>query len=87
MAPDVGGNEPPVAVVSNFTPGAAPAYVLPPARRRWREVINTDASDYGGSGAGNSAPSPPSILTVRGKPASAKITLPPLATLMFVLDG
>ena len=49
-----GGNEPPVAIVSNFTPVPRDGYVLPlPRAGRWREVINTDAADYGGSGRGN----------------------------------
>jgi len=83
-----GGNEPPVAVISNFTPVLREGYVLPlPRAGRWREVINTDAHDYGGSGKGNlgaiNAKNNPS----HGKPASAEITLPPLATLMFVLEG
>ena len=83
-----GGNEPPVAVVSNFTPVTREKYVLPlPRAGRWREVINTDANEYGGSGKGNLGAIVATNSPSHGKPASAEITLPPLATLMFVLDG
>ena len=77
-----------VAVVSNFTPVPRHGYVLPlPAAGRWREILNTDAGEYGGSGLGNlggvtALPEPS-----HGKPAHAKVTLPPLATLYFMLDG
>ena len=47
-----GGN--PVAVISNFTPVPRDNYRVPlPTAGRWREIINTDAADYGGSGKGN----------------------------------
>ncbi len=45
----------PVAVISQFHAGAratTTACRCPPAGT-WREIINTDASDYGGSGMGN----------------------------------
>ena len=83
-----GGNEPPVAVISNFTPVVRERYVLPlPRAGRWREVINTDAAAYGGSGKGNLGAITAHNNPSHGKPASAEITLPPLATLMFVLEG
>ncbi|TIM43516.1 MAG: 1,4-alpha-glucan branching protein GlgB, partial [Mesorhizobium sp.] len=47
-----GGN--PVAVISNFTPVPRDNYRVPlPTAGKWREIINTDAADYGGSGKGN----------------------------------
>ncbi|WP_029150195.1 1,4-alpha-glucan branching protein GlgB [Microbacterium indicum] len=49
----------------------------------WREVVNTDAGDYGGSGVGNQG----SVEAVAGEwygfPAYADVTLPPLATVWF----
>ncbi|PRY02104.1 1,4-alpha-glucan branching enzyme [Allonocardiopsis opalescens] len=53
-----------------------------PATGRWREVINTDAAVYGGSGVGN----PDGIVTAEpspwhGQPASARVTLPPYGVL------
>jgi 1,4-alpha-glucan branching enzyme len=57
-----------------------------PKSGRWREVLNSDAEIYWGTGKGNNgfieAENGPS----HGKPASAKITLPPLATLYFVSE-
>ena len=44
----------PVAVISNFTPVPRQGYRVPlPAAGTWREIMNTDAADYGGSGKGN----------------------------------
>ncbi len=70
---------PPVAVVSNFTPVPREGYRVPlPHAGRWREILNTDAGPYGGSGMGNQG-------TVEahdeGGGAGARMTLPPLATI------
>jgi 1,4-alpha-glucan branching enzyme len=74
----------PIAVVSNFTPVPRQGYRLPlPAAGMWREIINTDAKDYGGSGMGNAG-----AVEARkgeGEAAFAEITLPPLATVMLEL--
>lgn len=67
----------PVAVVSNMTPAGHGHYRLPlPHDGVWREVLNSDAQIYGGSGQGNLG-----CITV--KDGAAQIILPPLATLMF----
>lgn len=78
--------ETPVAVISNFTPIPREHYRLPlPHAGIWRELINTDATDYGGSGMGNGG-----SITARseGDAAVAFMLLPPLATVMleFVQD-
>ncbi|TIL55832.1 MAG: 1,4-alpha-glucan branching protein GlgB [Mesorhizobium sp.] len=74
-----GGN--PVAVISNFTPVPRDNYRVPlPMAGRWREIINTDASDYGGSGKGNDG------AVEAQKEAggiSATMLLPPLSTIML----
>ena len=57
-----------------------------PKTGRWREVINTDAEDYGGSGAGNYGSVEASAEPWHGRPASAVLTIPPLATLWLVHD-
>jgi 1,4-alpha-glucan branching enzyme len=83
-----GGASTPVAVVSNFTPVVREGYVVPlPHPGRWREVINTDAGQYGGSGRGNLGEVVAAANGSHGKPASASITLPPLATLIFIHEG
>ena len=44
----------PVAVIVNFTPVVRRDYRIGlPKAGRWREAINTDAAEYGGSGVGN----------------------------------
>nr|AIA88120.1 CAZy families CBM48/GH13 protein [uncultured Agrobacterium sp.] len=59
-------------------------YGLPlPKAGKWREIINTDAIDYGGSGVGNNGVV---IATPDGDGrAHASLRLPPLATLMLEL--
>jgi 1,4-alpha-glucan branching enzyme len=57
-----------------------------PRAGRWREVINTDAFAYGGSGVGNqgfieAVPEPS-----HGQPASAVFAVPPLGALWLVPD-
>jgi len=74
----------PIAVVSNFTPVPRQGYRLPlPVAGQWHEIINTDATDYGGSGMGNGG-----VVEARtgdGGAIFAEITLPPLATVMLEL--
>ncbi|MBN9035758.1 MAG: 1,4-alpha-glucan branching protein GlgB [Rhizobiales bacterium] len=77
FAPDAA----PVVVVSNFTPVPRQDYAVPmPAAGVWREAVNTDAGAYGGSGKGNGGQ-----VTVAGKRPVARMTLPPLATLILEL--
>lgn len=46
----------------------------------WHEVLNTDASGYGGSGVTGPDPVKPEPQGRHGHPASVRLTLPPLAT-------
>jgi 1,4-alpha-glucan branching enzyme len=79
-----GDGAPPVAVVTNFTPVPRDSYRLPlPKAGRWRELLNTDASSYGGSGRGNLGAITARAEPSHGQPASAEISLPPMATVMF----
>ena len=69
--------ERPVAVICNFTPTVRDGYFVPlPETGSWREIINTDARHYGGSGQGNSG-------RVNAVDGGAKMKLPPLATLIL----
>ncbi|WP_044559670.1 1,4-alpha-glucan branching protein GlgB [Azospirillum sp. B4] len=78
----------PVAVLCNFTPVPRSGYrVGLPAAGRWLEILNTDAAGYGGSGMGNLGAVLATDQPAHGLPASAAVTLPPLATLWLALDG
>ena len=71
----------PIAIVSNMTPALHDHYRLPlPHDGKWREVLNSDAEIYGGSGKGN-------LGAIEAQYGAAKIVLPPLATLMFEFGG
>jgi 1,4-alpha-glucan branching enzyme len=72
----------PVAIVSNLTPVIRRDYRIGlPTIGRWIEAINTDASEYWGSGVGNLGGVTAGRQSLHGLPASASLTLPPLATL------
>jgi len=82
-----GSGGPIVVCVSNFTPVQREGYVVPfPKAGRWREILNTDAQQYWGSGAGNMGGVAASNGPMNGKPASASLTLPPLATAYFMSE-
>ena len=82
-----GEGEAPVLVISNFTPTPREAYRLGlPAPGRWREILNSDAEIYGGSGMGNLGVIEAEDVRSHDRPFSAEITLPPLATLWFRLE-
>lgn len=76
--------DPPIAVVCNLTPVPRSAYRLGlPGSGRWREVFNSDAREYGGSGMGNFGEVISAPIPAHGLDASAEIVLPPLSTLYF----
>ncbi len=73
-----------VICISNFTPVTRHDYRIGvPERNPLKEIINTDAEKYGGSGIGNGVITP-SEQEHYGKPFSACLTLPPLATLILL---
>ena len=83
-----GDGAPPVAAVANFTPVPRAGYRIGlPLAGRWREILNTDALAYGGSGKGNAGAVSAQPTASHGCPCSAAITLPPLATLWLVHDS
>jgi 1,4-alpha-glucan branching enzyme len=57
-----------------------------PRAGRWREVLNTDATHYGGSGVGNMGAIEAVAEPWHGRPASATITLPPLGVIWLTAD-
>jgi len=77
-----------VLVACNFTPVPRHNYrVGVPLRGFWREVLNSDATDYGGSGAGNLGGVETVPISLHGRPYSLTITLPPLAAVFFKSEG
>ena len=80
--------DPPVATVSNFTPVPRHGYRLGlPAAGTWREIFNSDAREFGGSGLGNFGAVRAGARPAHGFPASAELTLPPLATLYLQYEA
>ncbi|PZG01438.1 1,4-alpha-glucan branching protein GlgB [Micromonospora deserti] len=57
-----------------------------PAAGTWREVLNTDAHHYGGSGVGNLGAVPAEDVPWQGFPASAALQVPPLGALWLRRD-
>jgi 1,4-alpha-glucan branching enzyme len=80
--------EAPIGVICNFTPVPRTHYRIGlPSGGRWREVVNTDAREYGGSGVGNLGSVLAQMHPSHGFAASAEITIPPLAALYLEFVG
>ena len=76
-----------VVAVSNFTPVPRENYRIGvPQAGRYVEVFNSDAEIYGGSGMGNMGGVDAVEEGCNGRPYSVSVTLPPLATVLFVLQ-
>ncbi len=77
----------PVLVLCNFTPVPRTARRIGlPRPGRWREAINTDAYDYGGSGQGNGGAIESEPVPSHGFGQSALVDLPPLSVLVLTLE-
>ena len=73
-----------VTVVCNFTPVVRHGYRLGVADPgSYREVLNSDAKAYGGSGVVNIEPLESSSMPWQDKPHSIELTLPPLAVVFI----
>jgi 1,4-alpha-glucan branching enzyme len=71
-------------VVANFTPLPRTDYLVGvPRAGYWRECMNSDATLYGGSGAGNQGGVDSVPVSVHGRYHALNLTLPPLGLLMF----
>ncbi len=75
---------PPVLVVCNFTPVPRPNYVVGvPQGGYWQELLNSDATLYGGSGIGNLGGVEAAPVPAHGHFHSLSVTLPPLAAIFL----
>jgi len=76
-----------VLVVCNFTPVPRTNYVLGvPQAGFWRELCNSDAQEYGGSGMGNLGGVSSNPAPAHGRMNSVTLTLPPLSILLLKCD-
>ncbi|WP_297447083.1 1,4-alpha-glucan branching protein GlgB [Acidiferrobacter sp.] len=74
----------PLLVVANFTPMPRHNYRLGVMRPGfWQEVLNTDATVYGGSGQGNIGGLATVPVAAHGALQSLNLVVPPLAVLVF----
>ncbi len=73
-----------VVIACNFTPIPRHDYMIGvPHGGHWRERLNSDAEIYGGSNLGNDGGVDAQPTPAHGRPYSLKITLPPLAVVVF----
>jgi 1,4-alpha-glucan branching enzyme len=80
---DLDGNNT-LAVILNLTPVPRNNYrVGLPQPGTWMELLNTDASSYGGAGVGNAGSVMAANEPLHGQPCSAEFTLPPLSAVVF----
>jgi len=75
---------PPVLAVANFTPVPRAEYRVGAPAGRWRVVANSDAEEYGGSGAGSTGSLGAIEEARHGRSHSVALTLPPLGILLLV---
>ncbi|MFN8110764.1 MAG: 1,4-alpha-glucan branching protein GlgB [Thermoleophilia bacterium] len=73
-----------VVCVANLSPVPRQGYVVGmPEAGEWRELVNTDAPAYGGSGWGNMGAVTAVPGDWQGMPAKATLTLPPLSVVLL----
>jgi len=77
-----------IVVVCNFTPATLFKYRIGvPQPGIWKEVLNSDAGKYGGSGQGNRRALRTSKKQIHGRSCSLTPTLPPLAAIFLKRTG
>ena len=78
----------PIVVVVNMTPAPRHNYRIGmPRAGGWREILNSDASLYGGGNLGNGGRVITQQIGAHGHNDSVSIVLPPLATVIFVPES
>lgn len=79
-----GEDGPTVLAVCNFTPVPRHNYRIGvPKSGFWKEIINSDAKDYGGSGQGNFGGIETTPVPYHGFEQSLSVVLPPLSIVLF----
>ncbi len=82
-----GPGDAPVVVAVNMTPVERRQRIGLPTQGRWDEVLNSDATPYGGQGRGNLGAVKAEAVPWQGCAQSARVTLPPLSTIFFKAAG
>ncbi|HEX9615122.1 MAG TPA: alpha amylase C-terminal domain-containing protein, partial [Bacteroidota bacterium] len=78
----------PILVLCNFTPVPRSNYrVGVPTGGFWKELLNSDAAVYGGSGHGNMGGVEASATGAHGRPFSLELMLPPLSVVFLKQTG
>jgi 1,4-alpha-glucan branching enzyme len=73
-----------IVCVFNFTPVPRPNCRLGvDVEGHWREIVNTDAVEYGGSGQGNMGGVHTTVVPSHGRHLSIVVTAPPLGAVFF----
>jgi len=77
-----------ILAVCNFTPVERHNYrVGVPRAGRWRELLNSDAESYGGSGQGNYGAVDAVPMRYHGRANSINLTVPPLSIVLLKPEG
>jgi 1,4-alpha-glucan branching enzyme len=77
-----------VVAVMNFTPTPLHNYQIGvPRGGHWKEMLNSDADVYGGSGQGNMGGLEAVPIRLHGRKWSVTMTLPPLGAVFLISDG
>jgi 1,4-alpha-glucan branching enzyme len=80
------GNSPEdtILIACNFTPVPRVGYMVGvPFGGYWKEILNSDAREYGGSGSGNMGGAEAMSHSTHGRPYSLRLTLPPLGAVFL----
>jgi 1,4-alpha-glucan branching enzyme len=73
-----------ILAVFNFTPVSLFNYRIgAPYGGDWKEILNSDAQEYGGNGLGNMGMAASEQKPYHGQPFSLNLTLPPLGAIFF----
>ena len=76
-----------IAVVCNFTPVPRHNYRIGvPFGGTWQEILNSDATLYGGSGQGNMGSVETAPVPLHGRPCSLTLTVPPLGVVFLARE-
>ncbi len=76
--------ENPILIACNFTPVPRLGYMVGvPTGGYWKELLNSDGREYGGSNMGNAGGAEALPEKTHGRPYSLRLTLPPLGALFL----